>query len=110
MINYKNTNRGDILKVVSPGAPGFVLFGDLVRVLNRTPRGVEVENKLGETCEFVFGCGAARLEPTEWKNDFPDQKEQNKCTDCDLEKILKEIKKVKFKYQARPLENFVWKT
>ncbi len=104
MIDYEKTNRGDILKVVSPGAPGFVKIGDLVRVLERTKRGVVVENKHGEDCEFVFDCGAARLEPTEWKNDFPDQKTQNKCVDCDLDKLLAEIKKQKFKCQAGPLE------
>jgi hypothetical protein len=26
---------------------------------------------MGELCEFVYNCGAARLEATEWKQDFP---------------------------------------
>lgn len=71
MIEYDKTNRGDILKLVGEGAPGFGNLGDLVRVLDRTKLGVMVENKHGEKCEFVYNCGAARLEPTEWKNDFP---------------------------------------
>lgn len=72
MIDYSKTERGDILKVVPPGAPGFAAIGDLVRVLERTTNGVKVENKHGEPVEFVNNCGAARLESTEWKNDFPE--------------------------------------
>ena len=71
MIDYQKTERGDILKVVGAGAPGFAEIGDLVRVLERTKQGVKVEDKNGETTEFVFNCGAARLEATEWKDDFP---------------------------------------
>lgn len=72
MINYQEVERGDILKVVGAGAPGFAEVGDLVRVLEKTLNGVEVEDKNGETTEFVFNCGAARLEATEWKKDFPE--------------------------------------
>lgn len=72
MITYEDTNSGDILRLVGAGAPGFGRLGDLVRVLERTQHGVLVENKHGERVEFVFNCGAARLEPTEWKNDFPE--------------------------------------
>lgn len=104
MIDYEKINRGDILKLVGAGAPGFGKLGDLLRVQERTLRGVMVENKHGETCEFVFNCGAARLEPTQWKKDFPDQREQNLCADCDLDKILKEIKKIGYKCPAGPLE------
>ena len=71
MIEYSKTERGDILKIVAPGAPGFAALGDLVRVLERTTNGVKVENKHGEAIEFYYNCGAERLEPTEWKNDFP---------------------------------------
>lgn len=71
MIEYQNTNRGDILKLVGEGAPGYASLGDLVRVKERTLHGVLVEDKHGKECEFVFNCGAARLEPTEWTNDFP---------------------------------------
>ena len=71
MINYNETNRGDILKIVGPGAPGYAENGDLVRVLDVHDNSVNVENRDGKPCEFVFNCGAARLEPTEWKDDFP---------------------------------------
>ncbi len=70
MIDYDKVEKGDILKIVPPGAPGNYEMGELVRVISRTLQGVEVENKAGEKCEFVFNCGAARLEPTEWKDDF----------------------------------------
>ena len=71
MIDYAKTEVGDILKLTGAGAPGYARIGDLLRVTERTKSGVKVENKNGEACEFVFNCGAARLEPTEWKNDFP---------------------------------------
>lgn len=71
MIKYEETNRGDILCIVGAGAPGYAELGDLVRVTERTVHGVMVENKHGDPMEFVFNCGAARLEPTEWKDDFP---------------------------------------
>lgn len=71
MIDYVKTERGDILKLVGAGAPGHAELGDLVRVLERTLNGIKVETKTGSIIEFVFNCGAARLKPTEWKNDFP---------------------------------------
>lgn len=71
MINFDETNRGDILRIVGAGAPGYARNGDLVRVVERTKLGVMVENKHGNQCEFVFNCGAARLEATEWREDFP---------------------------------------
>ena len=71
MIDYAKTEVGDILKLTGAGAPGYANLGDLLRVKERTKCGVMVENKHGEDCEFVFNCGAARLEATEWKNDFP---------------------------------------
>jgi len=76
LINYGEVQRGDILRIdpKGAGAPGFAKHGDLVRVIERTTHGVKAENKHGEVCEFVFNCGAARLEPTEWKNDFPVEK------------------------------------
>jgi len=70
MINYTQTNVGDILRIVGQGAPGYAQIEDLVRVISVDKEGVKVENKKGETCEFIFNCGAARLEPTEWKKDF----------------------------------------
>lgn len=77
MINYQETNRGDILKIVGAGAPRYAKNGDLVRVIERTLNGVTVEDKKGDTCEFIFNCGAARLEETEWKNDFPEVAEHD---------------------------------
>jgi hypothetical protein len=71
-IKYAETKRGDILKIVGAGAPGYAKNGELVRVLEVRKEGVTVENKDGQPCEFFFNCGAARLEPTEWKNDFPE--------------------------------------
>jgi hypothetical protein len=73
VIEYSKTERGDILRMVKsvPGLRGFAR-GDLVRVTARTEQGVMTENRHGEPCEFVFNCGAAHLEPTEWK-DFPEQ-------------------------------------
>ena len=60
------------MKIVGAGAPGFAELGDLVRVQKRTLEGVKVEDKDGNTTEFVFNCGAARLEETEWKDDYPE--------------------------------------
>ena len=73
MIDYKKTERGDILKIVGAGAPGYAELGDLVRALSVHTNSVWVENRDGKSCEFVFNCGAARLEPTEWKDDFPEE-------------------------------------
>ena len=72
MIEYKDTNRGDILKIVGAGAPGFAELKDLVRVTATHTSSVFVENRDGKTAEFAFNCGAARLAATEWKDDFPD--------------------------------------
>jgi hypothetical protein len=71
MIDYAKTEVGDILKIVGAGAPGFARHGDLVRVLEVHANGVQVEDVDGVTCKFLYNCGAARLEPTEWKQDFP---------------------------------------
>lgn len=70
-IKYDETKRGDILRIVGAGAPGYAKLGDLVRVTAVRQHGVSVENSSGEPCDFVFECGAARLEPTEWRDDFP---------------------------------------
>jgi hypothetical protein len=75
MIVYSETKRGDILKVVGAGAPGTYPMGELVRVTSVEQDGVHTENSRGVRCEFVFNCGAARLEPTEWKEDFPTKKD-----------------------------------
>ena len=71
MIKYSETKKGDILKVVGAGAPGYCELGELVRVTEVHEESVFTENRDRVVVEFVFNCGAARLEPTEWKNDFP---------------------------------------
>jgi len=72
MIDYTQTKRGDILKLVGAGAPGYAELGDLLRVTEVHTNSVWVENRDGKVCEFVYNCGAARLEPTEWRQDFPE--------------------------------------
>ena len=71
MIDYSKTKRGDILKIVGAGAPGYARLNDLVRVKEVSKNVVTVENREAEEAEFAFNCGAARLEPTDWKDDFP---------------------------------------
>lgn len=73
MISYSKTKRGDILKVVGVGVPGYAELGDLVRVTSVALNAVMVEDRHGEPCELVYNCGAARVEPTEWRNDFPEE-------------------------------------
>lgn len=72
MITYSKTHRGDILKIVGAGAPGYAELDDLVRVTRVDTNAVEVEDRHGEKVLFLYNCGAARLEPTEWTNDFPE--------------------------------------
>jgi hypothetical protein len=73
MIDYAKTRVGDVLKLVGVGAPGYAKVGDLLRVVEVHKESVWVEDRDGKRCEFVFNCGAARLEPTEWRDDFPDE-------------------------------------
>ena len=72
MIQYGEVKRGDILRIVGAGAPGWANLGDLVRVLEQTTHGVRVEDKRADPMEFLFNCGAERLEATEWRDDFPE--------------------------------------
>jgi hypothetical protein len=72
MIKYSETKRGDILEITGAGAPGYYKNGELVRVLKVHRESVLTENRDGVNVEFVFNCGAARLNPTEWKDDFPE--------------------------------------
>ncbi len=72
MIEYDKVQCGDILKLVGAGAPGYARPGDLLRITKVNKNSVMVEDRDGNPCEFIFNCGAARLEPTEWKNDFPE--------------------------------------
>lgn len=71
MINYSEVQVGDILRIVGHGAPGYAQLGDLVRVKEVHMNSVVVEDRDGKTAEFMYNCGAARLEATEWKKDFP---------------------------------------
>ncbi len=71
MIDYTKVSKGDILKIVGEGAPGFAQLGDLVRVIEVRRDSVRVEDRHGNTANFMYTCGAARLEDTEYKNDFP---------------------------------------
>lgn len=70
-IKFIETRVGDILKLTGQGAPGFAELGDLLRVLAVFKETALVENRDGHKCEFVFNCGADRLETTEWRDDFP---------------------------------------
>jgi len=72
VIEYSKVKRGDVLRIVGIGAPGWAELGDLVRVTRVHALSVRVEDRDGATCEFLFDCGAARLEPTEWTGEFPD--------------------------------------
>lgn len=72
-IKYDEIQRGDILKITGAGAPGYYQNGELVRVTEVHKESCKTENKDGVIVEFVFNCGAARLDPTEWKNDFPSE-------------------------------------
>ncbi len=73
MIEYGKVSRGDVLRIVGAGAPGYAELGDLVRITEVSANSVFVENRDGAPVEFIFNCGAARLESTEWKEDFPDE-------------------------------------
>lgn len=71
MIDFSLTKPGDILKIVGVGAPGYAEIGDLVRVIKVHKQSVFVEDRDMNPMEFIYNCGAERLEPTEWKEDFP---------------------------------------
>lgn len=75
-IDYAKVEVGDILELTGDGAPGYARNGDLLRVIEKTLHGVKVEDKRGEVCEFVFNCGAARLNATAWNRDFPGQERE----------------------------------
>lgn len=71
MIKYSETQKGDILRIVGAGAPGYAENGELVKVTETEQDSVVVENRNGVKATFMFDCGAARLEQTQWKNEFP---------------------------------------
>jgi len=70
MIDYTKVAVGDVVRVVGVGAPGYAQLGDLLRITKVHANSVMVEDRDGNPCEFIYNCGAARLEPTEWKTDF----------------------------------------
>jgi hypothetical protein len=72
-IDYAKVKRGDIVRLVGAGAPGYAKLGDLLRITKVNTNSVFVEDRHGKPCEFIYNCGAARLEPTEWTNDFPEE-------------------------------------
>jgi len=76
MIDYSQTRVGDILKIVGAGAPGYAVLDELVRVVEVHLNSVLVENRDGGRAEFLYNCGSARLEPTEWKIDSERSAEQ----------------------------------
>lgn len=63
MIDYSKINKGDKLRIVGLGAPGFAKLGDIVTVTecNRVNR-CDVVRETGESAYFALTCGAARLE------------------------------------------------
>ncbi len=87
MIKYSEIQKEDILKIVGAGAPGYAKNGELVLVKEVTLNSVTVQNKNGETANFIQDCGAARLEQTEFKNEFPNKKEEwiVELTECNYE-------------------------
>lgn len=72
MIDFNKVSKGDILKIIGDGAPGYAKIGELVRVIETHPHRVVVEKKDGQRATFYNTCGAARLEPTKWKGEFPE--------------------------------------
>ena len=97
MIDYSKTKRGDILEIVGEGAPGQAEIGDLVRVTGVGEKGVTVETKTGSTIEFVFNCGAARLKPTQWRNDFPQPAEVGAAAEMPKYKCKKIVHALKIR-------------
>ena len=63
MIDYSKVKIGDFLKIVGKGAPGFAKLGDPVVVTAIMPdTGVRVARNDYEEAEFLYSCGAERLE------------------------------------------------
>ena len=71
MIEYSKVKRGDIVRLTKPTPDAILKKGDLVRVVEVWTNGLRTEDQRGEPYEFVFNCGAAYLEATEWRSDFP---------------------------------------
>ena len=65
MIDYDKVEKGDILEIAGAGAPGYARLGDLVRVVDVHKNSVNIENRDGKPCEFLYNCGATRIKETE---------------------------------------------
>lgn len=74
MIDYKNTQPGDILQVVEAvDTDSKVKKGSLVRVTEAFIDTVELEDEDGNEAIFSGVEGAEALDTTEYKNEFPDE-------------------------------------
>lgn len=62
MIDFSKTVKGDRLKIVGKGAPGFAPKGTIVTVTRVQPGRVDIVTGDGRSAYFVFECGEARLE------------------------------------------------
>lgn len=63
-IDYAKVQKGDKLRIVGMGAPGFAKLGDIVTVIHCNGfNRCDVVREDGQSASFVVTCGAARLEP-----------------------------------------------
>ena len=67
MINFETIKKGDKVRVVGNGAPGFALLGDELEIVSVGKNRVDAKNKHGEIAFFALTCGAARLELIHFK-------------------------------------------
>jgi hypothetical protein len=65
MIDYSKIKVDDTLKIVGAGAPGYANNGEVVTVTKVTQNSVTVVNEKGEVANFMYACGAERLEKVE---------------------------------------------
>ncbi|MCG7931983.1 MAG: hypothetical protein N0E44_18275 [Candidatus Thiodiazotropha lotti] len=62
MIDFKNIQVGDPVKVVGMGAPGFAQLGEQLEITRVMPDRVYAKKQSGEEAFFALTCGASRLE------------------------------------------------
>lgn len=62
MIDFETIERGDKVKVVGTGAPGFAKLGDILEITKVEHNKVYAKRSDGEEAFFALTCGAARLE------------------------------------------------
>lgn len=105
MITYESTQRGDILEVIvaveedEENNVAALKKGALVRVTEAFKDGVKVEDEDGGTHEFYKEDGAAHLEKTEYKDEFPEQKKARLAAEGKAE-VAREKKAKKDKEDA----------